>query len=694
MSLNIVPPSTPVLPSYSRDVLGFEAIKNMLKTHEYLEFREASLTGKALSKALANKLAKAIYDWAVARGVLRFAHVFNPCCRPPAFKYNSFALPDFKTSDWTSPLDFVDSLSGSMLLFSETDGSSFPAGGLRVTHQAAAYLSWDKTSPCWIKGDTLFIPSASITYAGDANDEKTPLLRSLRAIDKEATRLLHLLGYKDVKHVVCNVGCEQEFYLVDRELFLKRPDLVNCGRTLLGVVGPNNQQLSDNYFAEPNRKVQNFFREFQKRSMDLGISYVVGHNEVGPSQHEWSPSFTLVNIAADQNNLSMQLMQEVANNNGLAALLHEKPYKGVNGSGKHNNWGLNTDTGKNLYVQGDTPEDQKLFVAMVATLARAIFRYGDLLRLGVATPSNDHRLGAHEAPPAIMSIYLGQGLTEFLRKASEGGPLHGYSTEQRYVNSGTNSVGPVPTMPEDRNRTAPFPWCGNRFEFRAVGSSQNVMWPCTLLQAIVADSVKVLADNIEASKDVDGSIRNMLKENFGAIFVGDGYSEEWHNEAVKRGLSNLRDTPSAVDILSSPANQNLLSNMGVLTPKETQARQQILYDNYTTVQEIEAKTLLQMVNRGVLPACSKDLALTDPLLGKDEKAAVYTNLRNAATKLQEALKGLPQGDSKGAAHYAKDQVKPAMAKLRAAADASEELISLELYPYPTYQELWYNHHWD
>lgn len=680
--------------NYGRNLIGLTQIKNLLKTDEFLQFKEASLSGKPLPKALANKLASGILGIAKARGVTRFAHVFSPVTRPVAFKYNTFALPEFKSNDWTAPLEFTDQFSGNTLLFSETDGSSFPSGGLRATHTAAAYLSWDKTSPMWIKGDTLFIPAASITYPGDANDEKTPLLRSLRAIDTEVTRLLHLLGFKDVKHVVCNVGCEQEFYLVDRELFLKRPDLIATGKTLIGAPCSNNQQLSDNYFAEPNRRVREFLSEFQQISTELGISFVVGHNEVGPSQHEWSPSFTLSNVGADQNNLAMQLMQDVANKHGLACLIHEKPFKGVNGSGKHNNWGLNTDTGKNLYVQGEAPEDQVLFLAMVAVLARAVFVNGDLLRLGVATPGNDYRLGAHEAPPAIMSIYLGEGLTNFAKQASEGGPLFGYHSEQRFVNGGTNAVGPVPTNPEDRNRTAPFPWCGNRFEFRAVGSAQNVMWPLTLLQAIVAESSKVLADNIQKSGDVDGSIRAMLKENFGAIFVGDGYSSEWHKEAERRGLSNLKDTPSAVDVLSKPKNIELLKGTGVFTEKETAARQEILYTHYAQTIDIEARTLVSMVQKGILPAASKDLAATNPALGKSEKEPVYAAIVPKLNALKETLAKSKDLEGKEAAHYFKDAVKPAGAALRQAVDAAEDFIASEFYPYPTYEELWYSHHWD
>jgi glutamine synthetase len=674
------------------DLLSMAKLREQLPAAVWQSFEKSLQDGKNMDKATANAVAGAVKDWAISRGATTFAHVFYPATRPPALKYNTFINLNFGAEDWNYPLALLDDqFSGTAMLYGETDGSSFPNGGLRATHEAAAYLAWDRTSPMWIREDTLFIPAVFVTYYGHAQDEKTPLLRSQRAINDEGVRLMHLLGYPETKSVVTNVGVEQEFYLIAREHYAARPDLQMTGRTLVGAPATNNQQLSDKYFSEPSSRVKGFFKEYENECRKLGISYMVGHNEVGPSQHEWSPIFSLTNVAADQNNLAMRLMQDVAIRHGLVCLVHEKPFKGINGSGKHNNWGLNTNTGKNLYVAGENDKDEVMFMAMIATLARAIRKHGDILRLGVATPSNDHRLGAHEAPPAIISLYLGKTLSEFAEKAAEGGPLTGYTgAKVRSVDSKTSSVGTVPTGPEDRNRTAPFPWCSNRFEFRAVGSGQNISWALTCLHAAVAESMKALADDISGGKKVEDAIRTMLKANIGALFAGNNYAEEWHKEAEKRGLPHIRDTPNAVDILSDQKNIDLLSNVKVFTPEETQARQAVLYQHYTDTLTLEASTLIQMMNTALLPACGEDLLHSHKALVGDREQT-YVKLQKATQKLQKQLDDLPE-DPKKAAHYCADVIKPAMAGVRTIADQIEGIINRRFYPFPTYADILYSHH--
>jgi glutamine synthetase len=482
---------------------GWPEIKEAVSADCYSKFKAAVADGSSLDKATANELAAAMKNWAFERGATNYAHWFSPVRGEPlqalnGLKHDSFVDLDFGNDDVVKPMkiDFT----GSQLFFNETDGSSFPNGGLRATHTAAAYNSWDRISPVFVIGDTLYIPSAFVAWTGAALDHKTPLLRSQEAINKEGMRLLKNLGDTTATTVVANVGWEQEFFVVDREMYLKRPDLLMCGRTVVGALPARNQQTDMNYFGPMCPRVKALMEEMTTEMHKVGTAMKVYHNEVAPGQHEFSPIFSLTNIANDQNQLSMQLTNDIAARHGLVVLWHEKPFAGINGSGKHNNWGLNTDSGKNLYAPGKTPESQADFIAFVTALTYAVNQHGDAIRCSIATAGNDHRLGAQEAPPAIISLYTGSGMEEHLAAVKGGGELAGYSDAGTPVSYGSNAVQTVSGGGEDRNRTAPMPFCGNRFEFRAVGSSQNIAFPLAVLNTAVADGCAAISDKIEAGK--------------------------------------------------------------------------------------------------------------------------------------------------------------------------------------------------
>ena len=480
----------------------------------------------------------------------------------------------------------VGTFSGALLFQSETDGSSFPNGGLRATHTAAAYMSWDRLSPPFIRGDTVYIPSSFITWTGAAEDEKTPLLRSMEAVNQEGMRVMNAIG-TECTEVVCNVGWEQEFFCVDVEHYLMRPDLMAAGRALIGAQPPRGQQTDLNYFNATQPRVAAFLDEVQSELWAIGQPLSVMHNEVAPSQYEFSPIFSLTNIANDQNVASMEVLTEVATRHGLAVLCHEKPFAGINGSGKHNNWGLNTDTGDNLYTPGKTPEQQARFMTMVAVLTQAVNRHADLMRCGVATAGNDHRLGAQEAPPAIISLATGEHMKEHIDAIIAGGALEGYGSTTKSVAAGARAVPDVEAAMEDRNRTAPFPFCGNRFEFRAVGSQQNFAFPLAILHSAVAESLGEMADLIEGGLSQQEATAKMFKENERIIFNGNGYDEAWHHEAEhERGLPNLRNTVDAFEIFASDKAKDLFSKVSVFTPAEVEARQEIALEAYTNVSSL------------------------------------------------------------------------------------------------------------
>jgi glutamine synthetase len=659
------------------------------------QYDAAVKNGGPLSKAALDDIAGVIRKWALANGCRRFAHVFYPFGRQAAFKYCSFVDLDYNTKDWTSPLELKDEqFFAQHLVQSETDGSSFPSGGLRDTHTAAAYLSWDRTSPFWIRDRTLFIPSAMVTYEGLAADIKTASLRAERAAKEECKRLMEALG-TPVEGVVCNVGLEQEFFLIPVELYNARTDLQAAGRTLFGAKPTRAQQFSDHYFAEPNPKAKLVLQQFQTECHRLGISFTVGHNEVAPSQHEFSPVFTTSNVAVDQNMLAMKVLDEIATQNGMVALFHEKPFAGLNGNGKHTNWSMGSIAGDNFMAPPKDGADIKIkhrFLAVVAALAHTVKNHGDLMRLGVATPSNDERMGAQEAPPAIISLYMGKGVTNFFEGLARGEvSLSDWKNPQTHsLNLGTPAAADVIAQPEDRNRTAPFPWCGNRFEFRAAGGSQNVGWVLTCLHAAIADSYRQLSARIE-KEGIETAITNTLKENVGALFAGDNYSAEWQAEAVKRGLPVLRTTADAADVLSLEKNVQLFSSLAIMTPREVEARQAMIYEHYSAVVKMEAATVIQMFNTGLIPACGEEIRkMPSALLGRRE--TVYAELGRATQQLEDVLAAVPKDDLKEEAHYIKDKLRPQLVAARKAAEAVEKLLSKKLYPFPTYQDILFSHH--
>lgn len=668
-------------------------LKDAVNAEVYTEFHKCLKDGSPLSKSAGNAVAEALMKWAMDLGAVQYAHWFSPIRGANGLKLDAFLDYDFGgqgTLDGTMKDMKVD-FSGSKLFFNETDGSSFPNGGLRQTHRAAAFMNWDRLSPPFVRNGVLYLPSSFVTHNGDAIDEKTPLLRSEEAINEHGLRLLRCLGDNESQKVVSNVGWEQEFFVVDREAFLARPDLMSCGRMLVGAQPSRGQQTDFNYFNKTNPRVRQFFDDVQAELLNVGIPLTVFHNEVAPSQHEFSPIFKLTNVAADENILSMEVCEDVAVRHGLSILFHEKPFAGINGSGKHSNWGLNTDTGKNLYVPGKDDAAQESFMAFVAALTRAVHLHGDIIRTGVATASNDHRLGAQEAPPAIMSLYTGDIMYSQIEKILAGGDLPGYGMSTTSVNFGSTAVSPVQANLEDRNRTAPFPFCGNRFEFRAVGSTQNIAFPISILNTAVAESIGALASEIEGGKSVREAVADMFDTHKAAIFNGDGYSDEWPVEAAERGLPNLRNTVEAVESLCSDKNKQLFSSVGVFSPEELGARQEIMFEKYINDLTIEADCLLDMMQTGALPACAKDLSVMGSLAGN--RSSAYSNLETEVNQLQDIVDNLPSDDSVGdQAKYCVESIKPQLEAVRAASDTAERLVDADLWPFPKYKDILYTHH--
>jgi len=582
----------------------------------------------------------------------------------------------------------------------ETDGSSYPNGGLRGTHFAGAWTAWDRTSPPYVWRDTLYVPAVLITQDGDAIDEKTPQLRSMDAINREGIRLLRLLGDNDSTQVVSNNGAEQEFFLIDRDLYIKRPDLMATGRTVVGAAPPKGQEESMNYFGTINPRVKQCLLEFHAEMWSLGCSNVVMHNEVAPSQHEWSPVFALTNVSADLNLLAMDVLNQIALKHGLVLLLHEKPFAGINGSGKHCNWGLNTDTGRNLFVPGKTDLDQQLFIAFTTALAFAVKQHADLLRVGIAHAGNDHRLGAQEAPPAILTMGSGKILEEHLLKIIAGGPLEGYGDNSTPLSASCSAVAPFQARFEDRNRTAPIPYCGNRWEFRAVGSAQNVNFPLTMLNTAVADGMAAISKQIEGGKSPRDAVADILKDSIAAIFNGNGYDPAFHIEAVeKRGLANHKNGVDATDLLTNEKNIRVLSEHKVFNERETKARQDVMFEAYANILTIEANVMVEMMETGIIPACARDLqqySASPKLAGN--RLELYERLAVETQNLRKVVDDMGSGDGHGmddaraSAFYCNRKVKEQMAVVRKLHDEIEGKISSDLYPFPKYHELLYVHH--
>ncbi|CAE8677930.1 unnamed protein product [Polarella glacialis] len=663
-------------------------------------FMGAMISGEPTSAADQKVIADALFTWARAQGAVDFAHWFFPIRGGSgavggavgAFKMDTMIDLDFSSKMANKP--FFGVLPHERLFQGETDGSSFPNGGLRVTHSAAAFTTWDRSSPPMIVDGVLRIPCAFVTHFGKCIDEKTPLLRSMDAVRTQGLRMLKAVGLAtSAKNMYSYLGWEQEFFVVPADLYKARPDLVNCGRTLMGKLPTRNQQMDLNYFAPVPEKVNQLMNTVQAEMMKVGCPIAVKHNEVAPAQHEMSPIYCVANASADNNVLFMEIMNRESARMGLMTLFHEKPFAGINGNGKHANWSIGTDTGLNFFYPGKTEEHAKLYVTALACLAYGLCQHNELVRCSVAHAGNDHRLGAQEAPPAIISLYPGQLFEAHVDSIIAGGDILGYKAEKKMQTTGCAAAMPVEAPTEDRNRTAPFPFCGNRFEFRAVGSSQNCSFPIMVCNTIMASGMAALASLIEGGMSHRDAVADMFKQNRHVIFTGNGYSKEWPVEAVKRGLPNLVTTPMAVATWASDKNKALFEAMKVFTPEETDARAEVMYEAYVTTLRVEGETLVHMIDTGIVPACAKDLEKYKgfaKLAGGRE--ALYVGVVEETEKLKNLLAAPHKEHLADEANYLCEQLKPQMEALRALVDRAEGLLEAGLYPFPTYEALLYSHH--
>ena len=654
--------------------------------------------GAVLDTHVANAVAAAMRDWAVEHGATHFTHWFQPLTGVTAEKHDSFISP---SPDGGVIMEF----SGKELIQGEPDASSFPSGGLRATFEARGYTAWDPTSYAFIKGHTLCVPTAFCSYGGEALDKKTPLLRSMQALNKQALRVLKLFGNEDVKCVRPCVGPEQEYFLVDKDMYEKRKDLVFCGRTLFGAKPPKGQELDDHYFGVIKPRVEAYMEDLNQELWKLGILAKTEHNEVAPAQHELAPIFSVANVATDHNQLTMEIMQKVASRHGLVCLLAEKPFAGVNGSGKHNNWSLATDTGVNLFKPGDTPYENAQFLLFLCGAIQAVDNYQDLLRLSVATAGNDHRLGANEAPPAVISIFLGDELTAVLDAIENDAPYSG--TEKTVLKLGVHVLPKFTRDTTDRNRTSPFAFTGNKFEFRMVGSSDSIADANTTLNAIVAEAMCEAADVLEKADDFNTAcfklIHDMLSAHHRVIFNGNGYSDAWVEEAARRGLPNLPSMVNAIPSLTTEKAEKLFTKFNIYTKSELEARAEIMYETYAKVLKIETQTMIHMAGKHYIPAaihyCTRLGQSIAAVTGAGVDAPVQKELLEKCsallTQASEALEKLkvllPQVDSMddvpAMAMAYHDQIVPAMAALRKPVDELELLVDKAIWPVPTYGDL-------
>ncbi|MFZ5639916.1 MAG: glutamine synthetase III [Bacillota bacterium] len=660
--------------------------------------------GMPLDPNVAEVVANAMKDWALEKGATHFTHWFQPMTGLTAEKHDAFISP---TADGKVILEF----SGKELIKGEPDASSFPSGGLRATFEARGYTAWDCTSPAFVKDKTLYIPTVFVSYTGEALDKKTPLLRSMEALSKQAMRVLKAFGNTTTKRVITTVGPEQEYFLIDRDLYEQRRDLILTGRTLFGAPSPKGQEMEDQYFGSIKERVNAFMQEVDAELWKLGVSAKTKHNEVAPAQYEIAPVFNTVNVGTDHNQLVMDVLKKVASHHGLACLLHEKPYAGVNGSGKHNNWSMSTDDGHNLLDPGETPHDNAQFLVFLAAVIKAVDEYAELLRLSAANPGNDHRLGANEAPPAIISIFLGDQLTEILDKIAKGGKVG--SKNGGELKLGVSTLPHLPKDNTDRNRTSPFAFTGNKFEFRMVASSMSIAGANFVLNTIVAETLSQIADQLEGKKDVNAEaqkiIQKVVKENGRVIFNGNGYTDEWVKEAAKRGLPNIRSTVESIPVAKDKKVIKVFEKHKVLSKAELESRYEILLEHYIKTINIEALTMLEMAKRQIVPAViafatdlagsinsikatgvKADMSVQEGLL-KDVSATLAAMNKNiAALEKAQAKAENMHGDSYKQAIFYKDTVFGAMEALRADADKLETMVDKDLWPLPTYADMLFN----
>ena len=675
-------------------------MKARLSANVYNSLQQTINQGKKLESGVANAVADAMKEWAISLGATHFTHWFQPMTGITAEKHDSFISP---APDGRVIMEF----SGKELIKGEPDASSFPNGGLRATFEARGYTTWDPTSYAFVKDNTLYIPTAFCSYGGHALDKKTPLLRSMQALNKQALRVLKLFGNADVRRVTPSVGPEQEYFLVDQAMYGKRKDLIYTGRTLFGAKPPKGQELDDHYFGTIKPRVAAFMAELDEELWKLGVLAKTEHNEVAPAQHELAPIYTTANLATDHNQLTMEVMQKVAAKHGMVCLLHEKPFAGVNGSGKHNNWSLSTDTGMNLLSPGDTPYENAQFLLFLVAVIKAVDDYQDLLRLSVASAGNDHRLGANEAPPAVVSMFLGDELTAILEAIETDTPYS--AAEKTQMKLGVHTLPRFARDTTDRNRTSPFAFTGNKFEFRMVGSSDSIACCNIMLNTAVAESLKQFADELEGTDNFESSLHALIQKTIKAhkriIFNGNGYEDAWLEEAARRGLSNLRTTPDCVPHMLDKKNVEMLTSHKVYTAAELEARCEILLENYCKVVRIEALTMVDMVQKDILPAveaysaavsgaAATKLALdTDTPCNYEKKlvkklSALADQMDDKAEKLSLAIVKLKMVDGiEEEAATIRDEILPRMNELRVAADEAETVTAAKYWPFPTYGEL-------
>lgn len=681
------------------DVFTDDIMRERLPKNIYKQLNSVIKTGAKLTLDVADIVANVMKDWAVEKGATHYTHWFQPMTGITAEKHDSFI----------NPIDtgkIMLSFSGKELIKGEPDASSFPNGGIRATFEARGYTAWDCTSPAFVKDGTLYLPTAFCSYTGEALDKKTPLLRSMDVISDQAMRLLKIFGDEKAQKVITTVGAEQEYFLIDKEMFDARKDLMFAGRTLFGCPPPKGQEMDDQYFASLKQRVAAFMHDLDSELWKLGVPSTTKHNEVAPAQHEMAPVFSTSNIATDHNQLTMDVMKKVAERHSLACLLHEKPFAGVNGSGKHNNWAMGTDYGRNLLEPGSTPYKNTQFLVFLSAVIWAVDEYADLLRSTAANPGNDHRLGANEAPPAIISIFLGSQLTEILEKISAGDKFHG--KEEEFIEI-ASALPDLPMDSTDRNRTSPFAFTGNKFEFRMVGSSSSVAGPNFVLNTIIAETISRIADELEGAENIRRASKSIItkvwKEHSRVVFNGDNYTADWLVEAEKRGLPNLSNSVDAIKSLALPKNVDVFVKHGVLTEKETLAREEILLEHYAKIINIEALTMLEMASREILPTGMKyariiaeginaikntgieaDISAQSTLLV--EMSSLNANLRIKINELQSAVaKASSYKDVTQMAESYRDDVFTKMGELRAIADQMERICDEDIWPLPSYGDM-------
>ena len=684
------------------NVFNDKVMRERLDDEAYFAVRRAIEEGAPLGLSAAKKVATAMKEWAIEKGATHFTHWFQPMTGITAEKHDGFAEPD-------KDGNLIMKFSEKSLVKGESDASSFPSGGLRATFEARGYTAWDPTSYAFIKDRSLYIPTAFCSYGGEALDKKTPLLRSVESLSKQAVRVLRLFGNKTVKRVVPTVGAEQEYFLIDKSVYEKRLDLIHCGRTLFGARPAKGQELEDHYYGAIKSRVADFMKEVDAELWKLGVFAKTEHNEVAPAQHELACVYSTVNTACDQNQLTMETLKSVANRHGMVCLLHEKPFASVNGSGKHNNWSLTTDKGENLLEFGETPQENAQFLLFLLAVIKGVDEYQDLLRISVATAGNDHRLGADEAPPAIVSIYLGEDIENILKSIEKGKSYSALKSEDLKI--GVSALPPIQKDSTDRNRTSPFAFTGNKFEFRMVGSATNIACPNFILNTIVADELAGFADELEKAEDFNAALSSLIKRTIKKhkriIFAGNNYSKEWEKEAEKRGLNNYKTTVDALPHYTDAKNVKLFKRQNVLSLSEIKSRMEILLENYANIVHIEAITALDIARKEITPAIiayqsfvigemneKKALGDYNADLEKgilDKISALSGKFAAAVDKLAADIDGYNVSSGNYAkASYCKDKLLADMETVRKYADRAELILSKKLSPFPTYEDILYS----